>query len=126
MKPQLIFVYNADSGLFNSVTDFAHKIISPATYACNLCALTYGSFSMKNGWKTFVQQLPFEVFFLHKNEFEKAYNFPTALPVIFIKDKELEVLVSSKQINNCTTLQQLQDLINAQLVFYAQHHHSNL
>ena len=30
---QLIFVYNADSGLFSSLTDFAHKSISPST--CN-------------------------------------------------------------------------------------------
>jgi len=45
---QIIFVYNADSSLFANITDFAHKIVSPKTYSCNLCKLSYGKFSMKN------------------------------------------------------------------------------
>ncbi len=31
---ELIFVYNADAGLFSLVSDFAHKIISSENYAC--------------------------------------------------------------------------------------------
>lgn len=30
--------------------DAAHKLISPATYSCSLCALTYGAVSMKRSW----------------------------------------------------------------------------
>lgn len=33
MRPTLIFVYNADSGLFNTVTDIAHKVLSPGPVA---------------------------------------------------------------------------------------------
>jgi hypothetical protein len=40
IKISLVFVYNADSGVFNTLSDIAHKIFSPETYACNLCALT--------------------------------------------------------------------------------------
>jgi hypothetical protein len=40
----LLFVYNADSGVFNLVTDIAHKIFSPQTYACQLCCITHGNF----------------------------------------------------------------------------------
>ena len=36
MRKSIVFVYNADSGLFNMVTDTAHKMLSPDTYECNL------------------------------------------------------------------------------------------
>jgi hypothetical protein len=39
---KLLFVYNADSGLFNSIAEAAHKIVSPQTYRCDLCRITYG------------------------------------------------------------------------------------
>ena len=41
-RVELLFVYNADTGLFNTVADAAHKILSPSTYSCNLCKVTYG------------------------------------------------------------------------------------
>jgi len=31
-KSRLVFVYNADTGLFNVLSDFGHKILSPAAY----------------------------------------------------------------------------------------------
>ena len=46
-ESELIFIYNAKSGLVNEFLDFAHKIVSPGTYNCNLCAISYGNFSMK-------------------------------------------------------------------------------
>ena len=51
MNPTLIFVYNADSGLFNTLTDIAHKTFAPETYSCNLCAITFGTFGMRTEWK---------------------------------------------------------------------------
>ena len=42
----LILVYNADSGFFNALADSAHKLLSPSTYDCRLCALTYGAIQM--------------------------------------------------------------------------------
>lgn len=57
MPPQLVFVYNADSGLFNTVTDIAHKIISPSTYSCQLCTLTHSYFSVKKDWTDFLAEL---------------------------------------------------------------------
>lgn len=127
MKQQLIFVYNADSGLFNSLNDFAHKIISPSTYQCNLCMLTYGNFSMKQDWKHFIQQLPADTMFLHKNEFKKTYRLKTDLPAVFMQqDNALLMLIPGKEINNCRSLQQLKDLVSAKLKQYDQHHYTNL
>jgi hypothetical protein len=65
LKPQqLIFVYNANSDLFSTITDFAHKILSPSTYDCHLCALTYGNFSEKKEWKAFIENFPVNAIFL--------------------------------------------------------------
>ena len=44
---ELIFIYNAKSGLVNEMIDVAHKIVSPRTYDCNLCAMSYGTFTKK-------------------------------------------------------------------------------
>ena len=117
MKNQkLLFVYNADSGLFNIVSDFAHKIISPRTYACDLCALTYGNFTMKHEWKTFLNALPLSVSFMYKNEFVKQYNLAIELPAVFIQsDHDLHVLISKQGIEGCEDLQQLKQLLTSRL-----------
>lgn len=112
---QLIFVYNADSGLFNSLNDFAHKILSPSTYNCNLCALTYGNFTMKHEWKNFVEQLPVDVLFLHKNDFENKYKTSADLPAAFIYESDLQQLISATEINGCRTLDELEVLVTRKL-----------
>ena len=56
---ELIFIYNAKSGVVNELIDFAHKIVSPETYDCNLCAISYGAFAMKKKWSTYIETLPF-------------------------------------------------------------------
>jgi hypothetical protein len=38
--PKLVFVYNADSGLFDAMTDTIRKVVAPMTQNCNPCALT--------------------------------------------------------------------------------------
>ena len=52
---ELIFIYNAKSGLVNELIDFAHKIISPESYDCNLCAITYGTFAMEKNWDNYIK-----------------------------------------------------------------------
>lgn len=43
---ELLFVYNADSSLFAQAKDYLHKTVSPDTYQCRLCQLTYPGMSM--------------------------------------------------------------------------------
>jgi len=47
MSDKLIFVYNADSGLLKGIKDLIHKNVSPDTYPCSLCAVTYDNFDMR-------------------------------------------------------------------------------
>lgn len=65
--------------IFNILTDFAHKAISPATYNCNLCALTYGTFARKQEWADYIKSLPLEVEFIYRDEwkFRAAHRAPS-------------------------------------------------
>ncbi|MDE3183394.1 MAG: hypothetical protein KGM16_08250 [Bacteroidota bacterium] len=68
-EQKLLFVYNAGSDFFSSLTDMAHKTFSPSTYQCHLCTLTFGKFSIKKEWKSFIDSLAIKSVFLYKNQF---------------------------------------------------------
>lgn len=127
MKPHLLFVYHANGGLFSVVSDFAHKILSPSTYPCQLCALTYGNFAMKQAWKSFIGGLSAKTVFLHKNEFEKQYHIHTSLPAVFIISKEgVKEIITQQQIAGCQSLEELKNLVNTVLKQHVQYHHSDI
>ena len=114
MKPALIFVYNADSGVYNALTDLAHKTFSPATYSCNLCALTYGTFGMRADWKEFLQGLDRSLEFLHADELQEKYGLTNVpLPAIFERESTtMRLLIDDKKINACRTVDDLKKLIS--------------
>lgn len=81
MHPTLIFVYNADSGLFNALGDAVHKLMSPATYPCILCALTYSNVGMRREWRAFTASLEPKSELLHADELAARYGVSgAALP----------------------------------------------
>lgn len=118
-KTKLVFVYNADSGLFNTVTDIAHKIISPKTYSCNLCSLTHGYFSIRDSWVKFLQQLDVECEFLHRDELFSKYAIEnTELPVIYENiDGRIEVWVTKEKIEQFNSVDELMAFIKMKLSF---------
>lgn len=123
MKPEresymkLVFVYNADSGIFNTLTDIAHKIFSPETYSCNLCAITYGNFAVRAEWKEFLGTLDAELEFLHRDELAERYGMSDVeLPAVFRKDGEnLKIWIRADEINKCSTMEDLKSLIISML-----------
>ena len=127
MKEQLLFVYHANSDLFSTVSDFAHKILSPSTYTCTLCALTYGNFSIKQEWKSFIETLPVKAIFLYKDEFKKQYRMDTALLAVFLQSGDtIKEFISRQEIENCRSLDELKKLVIQKLEDYAQHHYSHI
>jgi hypothetical protein len=112
-RPALVFVYNADSGVFNALADSAHKIFSPDTYACNLCALTHTAFGMRGEWKRFLEGLGVPLEFLHADELKSRYGLEgVPLPAVFEKDDaSLRVMADADAINACRTLDDLKRLI---------------
>ncbi|GAB2965421.1 hypothetical protein GCM10027048_38930 [Hymenobacter coalescens] len=90
---QLLFVYNADSGLGHALLDAVHKLVSPATYPCTLCELTYGAARMRPQWKQFLQTLPLPARFLYRDQLPAAYPqlVDQPLPAVFVEDENGQV-----------------------------------
>ena len=112
-KPTLVFVYNAESGLFNTLSDVAHKMFAPQTYACNLCALTHSTFRMRREWREFLQSLDARLEFLHADELRDRYGLTQlSLPSILRRrGATLEELIDAAAINSCRTMDDLKRLI---------------
>ena len=110
---KIIFVYNVDSGFVNSILDIGHKILSPKTYECNLCNLTYGILSEKEEWKKFRAAFKDEIEFLHKNEFEKTYKEKREYPIILKLDdsENFEVLLNQTRLNKIKEVNELIELL---------------
>ncbi|AGC76829.1 hypothetical protein LX97_01488 [Nonlabens dokdonensis] len=132
MISKLIFVYNANSGALNSLMDSAHKIISPKTYDCKLCDLTYDVFKENELWSRFRESVThnypnLQLEFLHKNEFEKVYwskwlpkySYPIILSVSdeeqdyndgFGTNSGMDIFLSTEEMN---VIMELPELIKA-------------
>lgn len=117
MKPAIIFVYNADSDIFSTLTDMAHKLFAPESYSCNLCAITYGNFAMRAEWQEFLQGLDAELEFLHRDELAERYGMTEVqLPAIFRKPADsLELWISAEEINACRNIADLKLLLTGKL-----------
>lgn len=115
---KLIFIYNADGDFASSVKGAAHKLVSPDTYPCNLCKLTYPLVSVNHEWRRFVKSLPHEVFFLHRNEFYKQYpdQKQVRLPAVFAEDApKIRLLIPDVEINKAQNIQELIKLVENSL-----------
>ena len=111
---KIIFVYNADSGILNGIKDLLHKNLSPKTYACRLCAVTYDNFGMIREWKEFIRTLKTPVEFLHRNELEDKYAITDVpLPAAFIhyKGEDPKLWLNAEMMNSCNTLEDLKQLV---------------
>ncbi len=112
-EKKIVFIYNADSGVINLVKDFWKKILRPSSYECNLCMQTFGAFSMKKDWKSFINNLNIDSEFLHRDEFEKKYKvkdakYPSAY---FYDDGQLTLLISEDEMNTVKSLDEMEVLV---------------
>ncbi len=114
---KIIFIYNADSGFFNSLKDTVQKTIAPDSYECKLCQVTYGAFSMKEEWKDFIDSLKIKIEFLHKDEFIKKYKITDhPFPNAFLEDDgKVTLLISNKEINATSSVPELKALVQKKI-----------
>ncbi|WP_291403022.1 hypothetical protein [Daejeonella sp.] len=117
MQDQVLFVYNAKSDLWNKAFDFMHKIISPQTYNCNLCALTFDNFSERKEWTEFRSSLSIDFKFLYSDNFENEFpREKTSYPVVYLKSNNgIKKLISSNEINTIGNIQGFMQLIKDRL-----------
>ena len=114
----LILVYNADGGLLRAARDAVHKLVSPETYPCSLCALTYGAVSMRREWRRFLKKTGSPVLFLYRDELRADLDSrDIPLPAILVGSESTmpEVLVSAAELNALPDLGALITLIEARL-----------
>jgi len=114
-KRTIIFIYNADSGFLKATVGYVHKIVSPKTYQCNLCAVTFDNLGMNKEWKQFIKSLDVEVEFLHRDEFIAKYKKEGKFPSAFLKNKELELFISQDEMNALKNHHELIDLVKKKL-----------
>lgn len=114
---KLIFVYNANSGKLNALFDAGHKLFSPSTYPCSLCALTYDSLSENTTWKTYRKESNLNIEFYHKDEFEA--NFPSVkmiYPTILrLEDQQLTTVLSEDVLNEILDVEALIERLKTSL-----------
>jgi hypothetical protein len=116
--PRLILVYNANGGLLNGLRDSVWKAFRPSTYPCSLCALTFGWFTMHRPWRAFLDSLPHEKVYLHKDEVAAAFpGRDIALPAILAADSgaSAEVLVNAQELDALPDLDALIALVSKRL-----------
>lgn len=113
----LIFVYNADSGFTHALQDYIHKLVSPATYPCSLCALTYSAFGMRREWQAFINKLGHPVEFIHADELRQRYRVEAVpLPAVFLNQGgRLKVVIDKQELDNCRTLNDLECLVGSNI-----------
>jgi len=116
--PTLIFIYNAKGGLLNAAGDAVHKLASPATYPCSLCALTYGAVSKRPAWSRFLASVGMPTLFLYRDEFRADLDTrDLPLPAILIggAGPVPEMLVSASELDGLADLDALMALLAARL-----------
>ena len=100
------------------VRDLIHKNISPETYPCSLCAITYDNLGMRREWKQFVSGLGREVEFLHRDELEKKYAISDVpLPAAFTKcmGEDPRLWLNAEMMDACNSLNDLKRLVISRL-----------
>jgi hypothetical protein len=110
---RLVFVYAVDGGTVPSIMNYVHKMVSPGTYRCNMCALTYGTFGAKKEWTSFLESLQHETVFLHRDELAERYPaVKDPLPAVFVeRDGALSMVVDAAAMTQAKTLDELMTTI---------------
>jgi hypothetical protein len=113
---RLVFVYNADSGLLNTLRDIWVRVARPADYDCSLCLLTYGARGMDQRWRRFTRSLGLPVTFLHRDEFREQFATSplrdVELPAAVLEDRgALVQVVPAGQVRAAADLDRLMDAV---------------
>lgn len=116
--PDILIVYNARGGAFAVLADALHKIVSPETYPCSLCAVTYGPVAMRGEWRRFLGTLPNAKRFYHSDDFAAAFpGLEVPLPAILVQrgDEAPRELVTAAELDAAAGLPELIALVERRL-----------
>jgi hypothetical protein len=111
----LVIVYNLDSGVLPKIKDFSSRESVPGIDGCKLFFLTNSPVGMKKEWKRFIRELGIPARFLNRNEFISEFGTDLmTFPVILVQTgKGQSLVISTEEINQCMTLEDLISLIQS-------------
>ncbi len=114
---KLVFVYNVNSDPVSLLLDGAHKVFSPSTYDCDLCAITYSNLGERKAWKTYRKKHRMSFEFIYKNQMIERYGLSDNCPLILKVETGTspEVFVSRDEFKRITTPAELISLIDKKL-----------
>jgi hypothetical protein len=118
---RLVFVYNTDGGVLETVRDIWVRVTRPADYDCALCLLTYGARGMDQRWRRFTRSLGLPVAFLHRDQFRAQFATSplrdVELPAAVVEDRgALVQVVSADRMRAAADLDQLMDAVTEGLL----------
>lgn len=102
-KPELVFVYNLDSGILAGIQARLGRS------DCQLFNLTNSLSGLNKELTYFLGTLPVKNSFLHRDQFRKQVTtLQMAFPTIFLRQQgRLHTLMVAKEITNCKDTQEL-------------------
>ena len=76
------------SRLRSTLSDVVAQVESPATYACSLCAFTYGPLGQRAAWTRALSNLGIDSNFLHRDEMIQRHGPDRPpLPAVFLVEQ---------------------------------------
>lgn len=99
---RLLFVYNADSGILNSVIDSAKKLLS--INGCPLCSLTHSLAGERTEWKSCKESIGVPIDYVHRDELTPQIKSLVGkeLPCVLAEaDGELAILLPADVVARC-------------------------
>ena len=113
---ELLFVYNANTDPVSVVTDYLHKVFSPATYKCELCSLTHHNLGARKKWKDFKRKTNVHMSFYYIRQFESTFPDQYEYPVVLIKRNGANsVFLSKEDLVNLGSIDDLIDILESQI-----------
>ncbi len=104
----LLFVYNANTDIKSAVFDYAHKVFSPSTYQCELCALTHHNLGERKAWKRFKKRTDVTMEFWYIKQFEGEFNMRFDYPVVLRKREDgLHLFMSKAELQQLESVEEL-------------------
>jgi len=113
----LIFIYNANSGILNGIMDAGHKIFNPSTYPCSLCALTYDTFTENEIWQNFRKDSSIRMEFYHKDEFEATFPKVNMIypAILKLEGNQITTVLTNEILNDISDVDELIERLNSNL-----------
>lgn len=118
-SPVILFIYNLDSAVLQSVHEYSTgKAALAGADVSPLSRLTHSPLGIKKEWKRFIKELPVPSRSLTRDEFIMEFgNISLSFPVIiYKKGATLSVLVSTDEIRACRELGDLIHLVKGRIL----------